>query len=122
MLSQQTLAATSTVVLALVVLRMGISAMISVVALTFLLLCNPTVRVFLDISLPNQISVDSSRDSDRRTIAALQGRIGDLVDVEVHEARMKPLPGRMDLSSLPRKLRPELQHLLRLVRLSLIHI
>lgn len=101
------------VVLALQVLRLGVWPTVLVVALIGVLLCHPTVRLFLEFAVPNYLEGDKSTERDEAKKDALHGRLAQLASRERSTVETK---GRMDLSSLPTPLQPELAKIMQLVK------
>ncbi|WFD19171.1 hypothetical protein MCAP1_001394 [Malassezia caprae] len=101
-------------VLSVLVMRLGLTATLSVFALAFLLLCHPVVRVFFEMAVPDQGATRDSAQHDHETAEALRARAHGVT--QCAPPRDTAQAGRMDLSSLPAALQPELRHLLRLVR------
>ncbi|WFD27162.1 hypothetical protein MNAN1_002158 [Malassezia nana] len=115
-MDSSTIVTAAIVVFSMLVMRMGITATLSVLALAFLLLCHPAVRTFFEMALPDQGGQQDSTQRDHETAEALRLRAHGVTKSIHARSEAGDKTERMDLSSLPPALQPELRHLLRLVR------
>ncbi|WFD29926.1 hypothetical protein MSPP1_000940 [Malassezia sp. CBS 17886] len=109
----------ATVVLALLVLRLGVGAALLVVACAVVMLCHPTVRVFLELGAPAWLAPGDCAARDESRLDALRGR---LTHLSAHSAPApapaQPAvpPGPEALAAVPAEVRPELARIIALVR------
>jgi len=107
-------------VLSVLIMRVGLTATVGVFVLAFLLLCHPVVRVFFEMAVPDQGATHDSAQFDHETSEALRTRAHGVT--QCSRPRDTAQAERMDLSALPAALRPELQHLLRLLRADFVQL
>lgn len=119
-MDSSTIVTAAIVVLSMLVMRMGITATLSVLALAFLLLCHPVVRTFFEMALPDQGGQQDSTQRDQEAAEALRLRAHGVTKTIHSRSDAGAKTERMDLSSLPPALQPELRHLLRLARADFI--
>lgn len=107
-------------VLSFVVMRLGILAMLCVFALSFVFLCHPVVREYLELAFPGDHSAANQARHEHETAQVLRGRAHDIVSLRENQVNSSPAKSkegiRMSIDSLPATLQPEMRHILRLVR------